>query len=642
MTTKHFTPKKLLSILFAFLATIVWICFALQYINYPTSPNRLLFIKALFLFYSLCAFILIFLPLSDKLKKWYKYLLPIAIPPFLGVSLEYITIDPIYTLDAAFLYNVLLFYIIEIIFILIMYSATFGSLIASTFILLLYIINYFVYQFRHVPFSYNDIFAINTVKQVISNYKFIPGSLVLFCLAKYILVVIALLKTRIKKPIAFRSRIIAFASALVLSVVGWFTFVNLNFWGEKGFPTTQGFTNPYHYDGLLVYSCITLATEKHSAPDGYSEEMAISVLSNYDTPAEITAISEDTPHIIIVMNESLFDPYVWGDVELNDDPLNFFNSLSQNTMRGYLNSSVLGGSTCNAEFEILTGHSMAFFSNGFYPYLQAINSSTPSIVSIANDMGYTTHSIHPELSTNWNRHLVYNHLGFQKQHWIYDFVYAEALGNGVSDASTFDKIIELYETRQPDEKLFVFDLTIQNHGGYTWLELDQTISSSIIEHKDFNNYLSLIDITDDAFKELVSYFTAQDEKVIICMFGDHQPLFPTDLTYDLVCKQTEGLSDKDLLLNLYKTPFVIWANYDIPAEDNIDISMNYFSLLLAKAAKLPFTPYMHFLEELAKHYPIISANGYVDANGQFYTIDHTDEWLNNYSILQYYMLTNQQ
>ena len=35
----------------------------------------------------------------------------------------------------------------------------------------------------------------------------------------------------------------------------------------------------------------------------------------------------------------------------------------------------------------------------------------------------------------------------------------------VSDAATYDKVIELYENKG-DNPLFVFDVTIQNHAGY--------------------------------------------------------------------------------------------------------------------------------------------------------------------------------
>lgn len=630
--------KKLVTIVLAFLVTVVWTFFSLRYVNYPTSPNRLLFLKCLVVFYALCAFILVFLPLPSKLKKWARYALPVVIPPFLGISLELITIDTGYTLGNAYFFNVLLFYAIELICILLSCSITFGSLIGASLVVVVYIVNYFVYEFRHVPFTYNDLFAIATVKQVVANYKFVPGSLVMFSLTKYLLVLVALLKTRQKKTIPLRLRLTSVLAGVLVFAIGWFSFVNLAFWEKQGFRTVQGFTSPYHYDGFLVYSCITLASEKATAPDGYSEEAARSILDSYSSQSTESSASADRPHVIIIMNESLFDPYTWGNIELEGNPLTFFNSLTQDTIRGYLNSSVLGGSTCNAEFEVFTGHSMKFFPNGFYPYLQSINNSTPSLVSLAGDVGYSTYSIHPELSTNWNRHLVYNHLGFDQQFWIQEFVYADTLGNGVSDASTFDKVIDIFENRETDEKLFVFDLTIQNHGGYTWTEIEQTVTTPTFESKEFNNYLSLVDKTDEAFEDLVTYFSTQDEKVIICMFGDHQPLFTLDETYNIVCEQTEGLSDADQLLNLYKTPFVIWANYDIPEESDLDISMNYLGLLLAKTADIPLSPYMHFLEDLQKQYPIISTNGFVDAEGNFYTSDYSDQWIRDYSFVQYYIL----
>ena len=36
-------------------------------------------------------------------------------------------------------------------------------------------------------------------------------------------------------------------------------------------------------------------------------------------------------------------------------------------------------------------------------------------------------------------------------------------------------------------------------------------------------YLTLANKTDEAFKKLIDYFSAQTEPTILVMFGDHQP-----------------------------------------------------------------------------------------------------------------------
>ena len=79
--------------------------------------------------------------------------------------------------------------------------------------------------------------------------------------------------------------------------------------------------------------------------------------------------------------------------------------------------------------------------------------------------------------------------------------------------SDFQKIIELYENKEEDN-LFIFNVTMQNHGGYegTWDNFANTVDLSA--QGDFpqaEQYFSLIKETDAAFKELIDYFEKVDE-----------------------------------------------------------------------------------------------------------------------------------
>ena len=46
----------------------------------------------------------------------------------------------------------------------------------------------------------------------------------------------------------------------------------------------------------------------------------------------------------------------------------------------------------------------------------------------------------------------------------------------VSDASIYDKIIDMYENWDSDEPLFAFVVTMQNHGGFSSSNFDYTIT----------------------------------------------------------------------------------------------------------------------------------------------------------------------
>lgn len=128
--------------------------------------------------------------------------------------------------------------------------------------------------------------------------------------------------------------------------------------------------------------------------------------------------------------------------------------------------------------------------------------------------GYKTYSIHPESSKNWNRDTIYQMFGFDESYWKSDFDGAEQFHSGVSDRATYYKIQELYEQKALEDRIFVFDVTMQNHGGYERQENEpeDTIYAEDAESKEADLYLSLIDESDKAFGELVQYFEKVPEK----------------------------------------------------------------------------------------------------------------------------------
>ena len=77
-----------------------------------------------------------------------------------------------------------------------------------------------------------------------------------------------------------------------------------------------------------------------------------------------------------------------------------------------------------------------------------------------------------------------------------------------------------------NSQCFIFDMTIQNHGGYltntNWENPVYVEDSYYTEAKEF---LSATKVSDDAFKYLVEYFEKKEDPVIICMFGDHWPSY---------------------------------------------------------------------------------------------------------------------
>ena len=362
---------------------------------------------------------------------------------------------------------------------------------------------------------------------------------------------------------------------------------------------------------------------------------------------------EDQPNILVIMNEAFSDLSVYGDFNTTEDYMPFWRSLKKNTVRGNLYVSVKGGNTANTEFEFLTGNTMAFLPTGSVPYQQFLNGAMPSLASQLGKLGYQTAALHPYYSTGWNRDKVYPYLGFDSEYFrdTGDFPDATLLRGWVDDESAFDKLIELYEEKEEGSPLFAFEVTMQNHGGYSkeYEDLTNEIQFSDagedlrsvhqVQIEATEKYLTLIKKTDEAFENLIDYFQDEDEKTIILMFGDHQPAeYITNSVLRVLGEDTATRNDTtDKLKTSYEVPFVMWANYDIEEKEVDAISTNYLSGLLMDTAGLEKTGYQSWLEKLQQQYPVVTANFYQGTDGTFqqWSNEKQNGILNDYAILQY-------
>ena len=171
-------------------------------------------------------------------------------------------------------------------------------------------------------------------------------------------------------------------------------------------------------------------------------------------------------------------------------------------------------------------------------------------------------------------------------------------------------------TAIPSSRSLIFNVTMQNHGGYSvaYRNFDQQIKITNMStfYPQAERYLSLVKESDSAFQELVEYFSNVDEPTIICMFGDHFPSIEDEFYEELLGTSLDELTTEQEQLR-YATPFVIWANYDIPEAEVDNISANYLSTLLMQTAGLPMTQYNKYLAVLYQSLPVINTIGYIDS-----------------------------
>lgn len=497
------------------------------------------------------------------------------------------------------------------------------------------LINHYVMAFRSTPFVPWDIFSISTAASVAGNYDFTPNARVVIVTVAFLALMV--LAQLLKKAPRISWKIGPTGGILVTLVLCLFVRALQN----EDFQTKHYlypflFTPTYmtQVNGMAVTFAMNLAYVVVDKPQGYSANEAREILDGYEK-AEISTDAETLPNIIVVMDEAFSDLAVLGDLETNKDYMPFMHKMQQgqeNTITGYAQVSVCGGNTANSEFEFLTGNTMAFLPGGSIPYQQYIKKETPSVASYLQSLGYVTYAQHPYRESGWNRDLVYPLLGFEHMDFLPDYEGASYVRKYVSDASDMQHIIDTFEKKESGKPMFLFNVTMQNHGGYTEdysnfaNEITATHSNGALEQ-----YLSLVYLSDQALANLITYFSDVEEPTVIVFFGDHQP---SDAVASVVEQQRDAKTARgafDEQTRRYQVPYLIWANYDIEEKTGCNTSLNYLASQVLSVAGVQTNAYQNFLLELSEVHPSFSAAGQ-EQKGE------DDEKLTVYQKLQYYQL----
>ncbi len=567
-----------------------------------------------------------------KVLRLLKCLIFLITPVIIFILMESYEHNPFAEVrPEAIFFNILLFELLAWILLGITGNGRRSLRVLSVLAMIFGITNHYVMAFRSTPFVPWDLLSVRTAASVAGNYDFTPDGrmIVVTLLFAGLIGGLHFLKPMEKGQYTRRLRIaygvLALASVCVL--VGFAGRLQDESFQNRHRLYPFLFTPAYmtKVNGMAVTFTMNLAYLKIDKPTGYRTEDAEALLQQYASKEE-EKTDASYPNIIVIMDEAFSDLAVLGDVNASEDYMPFVHSLqegAQNTITGYLNVSVCGGNTADTEYEFLTGNTMRFLPAGSIPYQQYLKNETPSLASYLTGLGYASYTLHPYYASGWERNRVYPLLGFETSYFIEDLTHPEYLRKYVSDKSDMEEIIRIYENKEEGTPAFIFNVTMQNHGGYTdtYNNFREDITAEGKNNDSLNQYLSLIKKTDEALEELIAYFKEQDEPTILLFFGDHQP-------NNAVAKSFSYQED----MLRYQVPYVIWANYDIPEQSGVDTSVNYLSTHLLDAAGVPRYDYQNFLARLEQYYPILSAARQETAGAG------NEELLADYDKLQYYLL----
>lgn len=534
----------------------------------------------------------------------------------------------------------------------------------------------YIMDFRGTPFQPMDFLSITTAANVANTYNFTPGYKVITASLIFIMLTVICIKLKTPKyntPVKIISRAftITFASVLLILFYGTSVFADMgvrpDFWNQSRGYHNYGFVFNFFANTKYLYM---------SEPSDYDPNQIKDYIDETVKEEENISSTEKTPNIICIMNESLSDLSVLGELETNEDYMPFMRSLTENTIRGNLYVPVIGAGTSNTEFEFLTGHTTAFLPSGSNAYMLYIKNPMASIVSTLEAQRYSSYALHPYYASGWKRPEVYSNFGFNAFTTLEDIMdislmeQYQANGNDpdflqslideyypnsnmlvrqyVSDSYNYKLIIKDYKNRDKSKPYFAFNVTMQNHGGYTpsCVNFPEVIkaTSTTIDYTKANKYLSLVKASDNAFKEIIEYFKKVDEPTIICMFGDHQPTIETEFICEVlgVSSLSNLTSEQEQARHI--TPFFIWANYDIEEKEIDKLSCNYLSSLVLQTAGVKLTEYNKYLLKLSETLPVINTVGYIDNEGNHYKwsdVSPYTDLIKEYEKIQYNSIFDQ-
>ncbi|CUX33593.1 Sulfatase [Clostridium sp. C105KSO13] len=610
--------------------------------NFSSFQGNVLFMLLLNCFMCVTLFVRIKLP--ERYDRMFCWLLLASAPALCLLNTEEAAGNPIRTM--AFLMVVLnyaLYFLVFLVLYLLTNRIRISICLGMSSFTIYALANSFITEFRGNGIRTADIYAWKTALNVSGGY-----SLVLTYQRAWVILT-AFAVTLLGLRCDYRQKSVKRRFQATAVTLCYLTIVYNVFWNDE-FMEVNG-VKPYKWEltesakkhgGLLDFAAgiPSLNIEK---PPSYSSAKAQALkeegAGQDDSGLNIhTDLNGKKPDIIVIMNESFSDLRQAGNFDTDTEYLDYFNSLQDNVIRGYASVPVFGGLTANTEFEFMTGFSNVFFPAGIMPYQNYVKNNTPSLRDQLFSQGYYSIFMHPMSSNGWNRKNVYQALGFDEAYYIEDWENPEMLRGAVSDSGDYKDVISRYEkAKQENDNVFLFNVTMQNHGGYADGSYESTVHITDLEgdYPLTEQYLSLIRESDNAFKELVTYFSQKDDPVLICMFGDHQPSVEDEF-FNEIQQRTED-SDIVNLAKKYQTPYILYSNYEMEGQHFDNVSINYLQVLLMEAAGLPLNDYQKYLESLYKAYPVINVNGVMDREGNWHSWDEAQNFkeIQDYSIVQY-------
>ena len=245
------------------------------------------------------------------------------------------------------------------------------------------------------------------------------------------------------------------------------------------------------------------------------------------------------PDVIAILEESTFDPRILKACTIPQCSLPMFEPDRRTRSSGLLTVHTFGGGTWTSEFALQTGLADVLFGNaGLYaPYSLAprVVYTLPRAFKAA---GYRAIAVYSHSGDFLNARNAYANYGFDMFYDGSDL----GLDWNSTDADLLREFREIYadETEaHPDQPLFIFSLTLHQHGPHMTplAELPAPYDKPLFAGKfkpaalddwlnlNLGNYLHRAALSSQMLGQLETMLWGSGRETVLLHFGDHQPSF---------------------------------------------------------------------------------------------------------------------
>jgi hypothetical protein len=318
--------------------------------------------------------------------------------------------------------------------------------------------------------------------------------------------------------------------------------------------------------------------------------------TRFAAPSQPATVSEGVrPDIFLILEESTFDATLIRDCRPADCDNAMLHPLpmAMRTQQGPLLVHTTGGGTWLAEFAIMSGLDWRIFGRGgaYAPVSLAprIHASLPMQLRA---LGYRTVAIYPTDGNFLSAQAAYGYYGFDEFYAARDLHLPDDW-QATYDHVVFDKALQVVQASKDARPVFVFLLTIRNHGPHGEGKVPIPPAFRNAEQKEgaaLADYLARMRDSSTDFMRLADHWLKATRPRVLAWFGDHQPEAAWDFTehpellhLDRIAANASG---KQLQ---YLTQYQLSANFGERekkvAHDAIDIA--YLGAQLLAFAELP-------------------------------------------------------